>query len=100
LRGILREVEDDLLVVVPTKPDQAEGDEAAPEEIRIPVGKVQEGNLDPDFDVQALINADRRQRKEEKRIRRQEKSKGKKGARKSRPRGPKGRKGETPAGEE
>jgi ribosome maturation factor RimP len=99
LRGVLREIEDDLLVVEPTQPAPTGTDTASPEEIRVPLAKVQEGNLDPEFDVQALINADRRRRKDEKRARRQKKSQGRKGVRKSRPRRPKGRKGENPTGE-
>jgi ribosome maturation factor RimP len=80
VRGVLLEVDGDQLVV---QMDQA--DETS-EEVRVKMSRILEGNLDPDFDAQALINADRRRRKEEKRTRRQEKSEAKKGVRKSRPR--------------
>jgi ribosome maturation factor RimP len=86
VRGILLAVEGDQLVVKKQDAPEAEFEEA--EEVTVALSRVQEGNLDPDFDVQALINADRRQRKEAKRSKRQAKSK-KKGARKSRPRSPK-----------
>ncbi len=41
-------------------------------EVEVAFRDVREANLDPDFDVQALINADRRKRKAEKRDRRAE----------------------------
>ncbi len=50
---------------------------------RVSLDRVREGNLDPEFDAQALINADRRRRREEKRTQRREK-RGQ--GRKSRPR--------------
>ena len=86
IRGLLQAVDGDRLVVRLVETDPAAEDQTS-EEIRVEMSRVLEGNLDPDFDVQALINADRRRRKEEKRTRRQEKSKAKKGAKKSRPRG-------------
>ena len=98
VRGILKAVDGDLLVVQVDKQGPTETEAAEVEEVRVTLGRVQEGNLDPEFDVQALINADRRQRKEEKRTRRQEKNKGKKGARKSRPRGPKKREDDSSTG--
>jgi len=63
VRGVLREAATDLLRVE-TAPDA--------EIVEVAVADVQEASLDPDFDVQALINADRRQRKAEKRDRRQQ----------------------------
>jgi ribosome maturation factor RimP len=99
LRGRLRAVEDDALVVSergdgaaaigPTGTDitaaDAEGDAAvedaegaentgnvAGETRRIPRRSVLEANLDPEFDAQALIGADRRRRKAAKRQRKQE----------------------------
>jgi ribosome maturation factor RimP len=53
------------------------GADAAPVTIRL--GEIREANLDPEFDAQALINADRRRRKEEKRRRREERGGGKRG---------------------
>jgi ribosome maturation factor RimP len=98
VRGVLREMDGNHLVVQPPAGAQAEADPAPgpPAEIRVPLGKIVEGNLDPEFDVQALINADRRRRKEEKRARRESK---KKAVRKSRPRGPKKPGDDSPAGE-
>jgi ribosome maturation factor RimP len=98
VRGILKAVDGDLLVVQVDKQGPTETETAEVEEVRVALGRVQEGNLDPEFDVQALINADRRQRKEEKRTRRQEKNKGKKGPRKSRPRSPKKREDDSSTG--
>ncbi len=46
--------------------------EAETENRTVPFADVREANLDPEFDAQALINADRRRRKEEKRQARQE----------------------------
>ncbi len=63
VRGVLREAVPDLLRIE-TAPDA--------EIVEVAVADVQEASLDPDFDVQALINADRRQRKAEKRDRRQQ----------------------------
>ena len=85
VRGILLTAEGDQLVVQVEKQDASESEVGESEEVKVALGRVQEGNLDPDFDVQALINADRRQRKEEKRARRQAKTKTKKG----RPKAPK-----------
>ncbi len=81
VRGVLKELDGPTLVI------ETETDEG-PQDIQVEMARVLEGNLDPDFDVQALINADRRQRKEDKRTQRQAR---KKGARKSRPRAPKSR---------
>lgn len=62
VRGVLKEAAPDRLSVE-TEPDG--------EIVTVVAAEVLEANLDPDFDVQALINADRRQRKAEKRDRRQ-----------------------------
>lgn len=43
-----------------------------PTELRISLDQLLEANLDPEFDVQALIGADRRRRKAEKRERREQ----------------------------
>lgn len=87
LRGTLLAVEGSQLVVVREAPAAPEGEEAPAEaeriEQRVSIEQVREANLDPEFDAQALINADRRRKREEKRAERQEK-RGK--GRKSRPR--------------
>jgi ribosome maturation factor RimP len=74
VRGVLQGIEGEILVVVTEA-------EEGPGEIQVEMSKVLEGNLDPDFDAQALINADRRKRKEDKRARRE----GRKKTRKARP---------------
>ena len=78
VRGILQELDGDELVVLPAATEEA----AEPTAVRIKLDRIVEGNLDPEFDVQAIINADRRQRKDTKRRARQEKAGRKK---KSRP---------------
>lgn len=80
VRGELTAMENQVLWVQPPAARNDEG--PLPELEKIPLKNVQEGNLDPEFDVQALINADRRQKKEEKRAQRQARKKTKK----SRPR--------------
>ena len=102
VRGILLAADGGQLVVQvrkqePGAPEDTESPET--EEVKVALGKVAEGNLDPEFDVQALINADRRLRKEAKRTRRQDKSLKKKGPRKSRPRGPKKQEDDSSTGE-
>jgi ribosome maturation factor RimP len=72
VRGVLQEIDGEMLIVA------TEGEEG-PIDVRVETSKVQEGNLDPEFDAQALINADRRKRKEEKRTRRQGRKKTRKG---------------------
>ncbi len=74
VRGILQELDGDVLVVAGSSEDQAAAEDS-PEEIRVPLGRVLEGNLDTEFDAQALINADRRRRKDERRTMRQAKKK-------------------------
>ena len=80
LRGVLLELDGDDLVVKPPTP--AEGEEPAP--VRVPLSQVAEANLDPDFDVQAIINADRRERKDVKRRERLDRPERKKGRPKNR----------------
>ncbi len=48
------------------------GEDAEPLTLRL--GELREANLDPDFDVQALIHEDRRRRKDEKRRERAERT--------------------------
>ncbi|MCK9996300.1 MAG: ribosome maturation factor RimP [Candidatus Krumholzibacteria bacterium] len=79
VRGVLREVEENRLVV-----EVAREEGETTEQVTVELKRIAEGNLDPDFDVQALINADRRRRKDEKREKRQAKKK----VRKMRPKGP------------
>lgn len=94
VRGVLQEVDGDRLVIRMIEADPAVEDRAS-EEVRIQMNRILEGNLDPDFDAQALINADRRRRKEEKRTRRQ----ARKGVRKSRPRSRKNQEDDSSTGE-
>ena len=79
VRGVLQEVDGDRLVIQ-VAPEEGEVGEL----VQVQLKRIAEGNLDPDFDVQALINADRRRRKDEKRTKRQAKKK----VRKMRPKGP------------
>jgi len=68
LKGLLRDVADDGLTVVTTAQDAETGVEI---EQTVGYDLILEGNLDPEFDVQALINADRRRRKDEKKLARE-----------------------------
>lgn len=61
---------------------QPKGEDAEPRTLRL--GELREANLDPEFDAQALINADRRRRKDDRRAERAARSDGKGG--RSRPR--------------
>jgi len=74
VRGVLTAIEGDELVIAP-KPSE---EEAEPDSVRVKIPWIVEANLDPEFDVQAIINADRREKKDEKRRLRQEKVSGKK----------------------
>ena len=62
VRGVLQEVRGDQLVVLPDAAGPTEGEPSpeAPAEMTVAFRKILEGNLDPEFDAQALINADRR----------------------------------------
>jgi len=82
VRGVLQEVVGDELVVQPALSEESEP-EGDNKPVRVPLNTVLEANLNPDFDAQALINADRRERKDTRRRLREEKSKRKK--KKSRP---------------
>lgn len=81
LRGVLEAVAEDELVVRPNVAEEQE----SPETVRVKLARVVEGNLDPDFDVQAIINADRRERKDSKRRQRLQRKGPKKGRPKNRP---------------
>ncbi|MFT5234262.1 MAG: ribosome maturation factor RimP [Candidatus Krumholzibacteriia bacterium] len=74
VRGILAVLENNEIVVVP----KATTEDAEPDPVRIEIPWIVEANLDPEFDVQAIINADRREKKDEKRRLRDEKASGKK----------------------
>ncbi len=82
VRGILSGFDDGLLTVQPLGigevvegTGEAEGGEAAVVPVTVQLKAIQEGNLDPDFDPQVLINADRKRRKEERRQARLQKPK-------------------------
>lgn len=64
VKGRLTAIVGGVLTVLPA------GEGAEPR--AVPLRAVQEANLDPEFDVQALINADRRRRKDDKRRERAE----------------------------
>ncbi|MCP4572441.1 MAG: hypothetical protein GY838_08845 [bacterium] len=70
VRGMLKEAAPDLLHVE-TAPDE--------EIVQVAVPAVTEASLDPEFDVQTLINADRRKRKAEKQDRRRQRREKKRG---------------------
>jgi len=98
VRGVLREATEAGLVVgtmpvgestdEPENPDAQEtlDTENVPDEVLVSIesGDVLEANLDPEFDVQALINADRRERKNARRAERQAKRGKKRGRPKDR----------------
>lgn len=72
LRGLLQEVQGSVLHIVPAAPKDAEQE---PEPVAVDLDQVAEANLDPEFDAKALINADRRRRKEDRRAERQARKK-------------------------
>lgn len=84
LRGTLVGCDGETLQVQPPTPQETEPVPAAPEIETVAMGSILEANLDPEFDVKALINADRRQKKEERRRKRDARKKTKR----SRPRKP------------
>jgi len=88
IKGVLQEVDGNNIVVTVAGALPAADGEDTVETLSLTI------NLDLDFDAQALINADRRQRKDEKRQKRQEK----KTKRRGRPKAAKGQKTESPAG--
>ena len=107
LRGTLLSVGPNSLTIRPvprtemTVPGEAgEAEAAAPttppverEPVTIGLTRVREGNLDPDFDVQAIIHADRRQKKDAKQQARRERPAHRKGR-------PKNRDGTAPKGKD
>jgi ribosome maturation factor RimP len=70
VRGVLEAIEGDELVVQTPAPDA----DTEAVSVRVKLHRVLEGNLDPDFDAKAIINSDRRERKDSKRQARQEKA--------------------------
>ncbi|PID78961.1 hypothetical protein CSA17_02705 [bacterium DOLJORAL78_65_58] len=82
LRGILVDFDGQRLRVRPPAPGRGDEDTAEAEIIAVELGRIQEANLDPEFDARALINADRRRKKQERRQKRQSRKKTKR----SRPR--------------
>jgi len=82
IRGSLVAVTDDGVTIVPVA--QA-GEDESPAAQTIQYRKILEANLEPEFDVQALIKADRRQRKEKSREQRQAKRRQRTTRRKRRP---------------
>ena len=83
LRGRVERAEGGVVEIVPVVP-QERASEAAPVPVTVPLDSILEANLDHDFDVQAVIREDRRQRKQEIRDnradRRQKRSRPKKGS--------------------
>lgn len=90
LRGTLLEVGAASLTIRPVPraeaPAPGEAGEAAapvpqhePKPVTIGMGRLREGNLDPEFDVQAIIHADRRQKKDAKQQARRERPARRKG---------------------
>ncbi len=75
-------------MTVPHEVGEAPAAPPAPPVVREPVtigmGRVREGNLDPEFDVQAIIHADRRQKKDAKQQERRERPALRKGRPKNR----------------
>ncbi len=89
VRGVLEGVEvgaEETELIIETPALDSSGDEDSEAvSVRVQLHRVLEGNLDPDFDAKAIINSDRRERKESKREARREKaSKKKKGRPKNR----------------
>ncbi len=74
VRGVLQELDGDELVILSPVSDAPDNKDGEAEATRVKLDRVLEGNLDPDFDAQAIINADRRERKETKRRDRLEKT--------------------------
>ncbi len=91
IKGILQEARGGQIVVALSGASSESED--ADETVDLAINRIYEANLDLEFDAQAIINADRRQRKDEKRQKRLEKP----GKRQGRPKAPKGKKAVSPA---
>lgn len=84
LRGTLEAVGEASVTIRPLPRADAEPDAPAPKPVTIGMGRLREGNLDPEFDVQAIIHADRRQKKDAKQQARRERPAPRKGRPKNR----------------
>lgn len=94
VRGVLVGIDGGKIIVEPAGGTPApDGDEEVTETVSLSIDRIYEANLDLEFDAQAIINADRRQRKDEKRQKRQEKQTKRRG----RPKAPKGQNTKSPA---
>ncbi len=91
LRGTLLEVGETSLTIRPQPRADAEPGAPEPQPVTLGMGRLREANLDPEFDVQALIHADRRQKKDAKQQERRERPARRKGR-------PKNRDGRKPGG--
>jgi len=65
LKGKLLEASDAELVVAPADVPVQDGEATDAQTLHLRMDEIREANLDPEFDVQALINADRRRRKQD-----------------------------------
>ncbi len=92
VKGVLQTVAFGKITVAPGDGSPV-AEDASVETIELEIKGIYEANLDLYFDAQALINEDRRKRKEDKRKARQEKP----GKRRGRPKAPKDQKTESPA---
>ncbi len=86
VRGVLTAFDGSVLQVQPPDPAKDPDNEESPggssDPVAVALRDIQEANLDPEFDAKALINADRRQKKDARRTERQARKKPKR----SRPR--------------
>lgn len=84
LRGTLEAVGEASVTIRPVPRADAEPGAPEPKPVTIGMGRLREGNLDPEFDVQAIIHADRRQKKDAKQQARRERPARRKGRPKNR----------------
>jgi len=84
LRGTLEAVGAASVTIRPLARADAEPGAPEPKAVTIGMGRLREGNLDPEFDVQAIIHADRRQKKDAKQQARRERPARRKGRPKNR----------------
>ncbi|MBU0742800.1 ribosome maturation factor RimP [bacterium] len=83
LKGRLLEAGDTELVLEPAAAAEQSGAETDAKVLHLKMDEIREANLDPDFDVQALINADRRRRKQDKKQAREQRREQRRRPRKS-----------------
>ncbi len=67
VRGLLKAFHDDVLEILLAPSEESGADDVGETLVEVDLRAIQEANLDPDFDPQVLINADRKRRKEERR---------------------------------